>query len=196
MQASFPDAAVQASPPAEHARTYEHSTGELVTAIVTGAEFHMSLVALAMRMLKAGTPGAQAILLLRGLMNGVPRDLRDTKAGARAPGRWQARYDAIPGMVGSAELKLIQDCFAVAATAAAPTSWGYGAITGPARAAVIRIVTSAMVRQGLHPEMVVDVAQAVNEKCCQPPLDASAVFEIFEHMVRDARVAAAGRRNE
>ena len=77
-------------------------TAELVAAILTGADYHAPITALAMRFLKGGTPDAQVVLILRGIMHGVPKAIRDTKDGIVQADRWQARYDDIPRAVSTA----------------------------------------------------------------------------------------------
>ncbi|MBX9752198.1 MAG: hypothetical protein K5Q68_21600 [Roseococcus sp.] len=62
-------------------------TAELITAILTGTDYHAPIAALAMRFLKAGMPDAQAVLVLRGHMEAVPRELRDLKDGTIQTGR-------------------------------------------------------------------------------------------------------------
>ncbi|WP_237214207.1 DUF3987 domain-containing protein [Falsiroseomonas oryziterrae] len=81
-------------------------TCELIRAILAAEDYHAPLAALAMRLLKGGTPDAQAVELLRGLMLAVPERERDVKDGAPSPGRWQARFDGIPRAVSSARAKL------------------------------------------------------------------------------------------
>jgi hypothetical protein len=81
-------------------------TAQLIAAILTGADYHAPITALAMRYLKGGMPDAQAVLTLRGIMQGVPEALRDTKDGIIRTGRWQARYDNIPRAVCTARLEI------------------------------------------------------------------------------------------
>jgi hypothetical protein len=81
-------------------------TAELIAAILTGADYHAPIAALAMRYLKGGMPDAQAVLTLRGIMQGVPEALRDNKDGIIQKGRWQARYDDIPRAVSTARLEI------------------------------------------------------------------------------------------
>ncbi len=84
-------------------------TAELIAAILTGADYHAPIAALAMRYLKGGMSDAQAVLTLRGIMQGVPEALRDTKDGVIQKGRWQARYDDIPRAVSTARLEIDTD---------------------------------------------------------------------------------------
>ena len=84
----------------------ERDTAELVRQVLTGDDYHAPLVTLAMRFLKGGMADAQAVLTLRGIMQAVPVEQRDTKEGGRQPGRWQARYDDIPRAVRTARGKL------------------------------------------------------------------------------------------
>jgi hypothetical protein len=81
-------------------------TAQLVTAVVTGDDFHAPIVALAMRFQRAGMPEHQSRLVLQGLMRAVPADRRESKDGAHQPGRWQARYDDIGRAVSTARDKL------------------------------------------------------------------------------------------
>ena len=84
----------------------ERETAELVRQVLAGEDYHTPLAALAMRLLKGGTPDGQAVLLLRGFMQAVPEDRRDLKEGGMQPGRWQVRYDDIPRAVSTARAKL------------------------------------------------------------------------------------------
>jgi hypothetical protein len=77
-------------------------TTELVTAILTGADYHAPITALAMRMLKGGMPDGQAVMFLRGFMNSVPKEIRDIKDGVTHPFRWLSRYNDIPRAVTTA----------------------------------------------------------------------------------------------
>ncbi|MBR0658705.1 DUF3987 domain-containing protein [Neoroseomonas oryzicola] len=81
-------------------------TAELIRAIVTGTDYHAPITALAMRYLKGGMLDAQAVLTLRGLMEGVPPEVRDTKDDVAHPGRWQSRYDDIPRAVRTARAEI------------------------------------------------------------------------------------------
>lgn len=81
-------------------------TAELIAAILTGADYHAPIAALAMRFLKGGMPDPQAVLVLRGHMEAVPENLRDIKDGDVQPGRWQSRYDDIPRAVSTARIKM------------------------------------------------------------------------------------------
>lgn len=81
-------------------------TTELITAIVTGADYHAPIAALAMRFLKGGMPDAQVVLVLRGHMEAVPVEKRDLKDGVVHPNRWESRYQDIPRAVSTARMKL------------------------------------------------------------------------------------------
>lgn len=81
-------------------------TAELVRAVMAAEDYHAPLAALAMRLLKSGTPDAQATLLLQGIMLAVPQAQRDMKDGVEQPGRWQSRFDDIPRAVSTARAKL------------------------------------------------------------------------------------------
>lgn len=81
-------------------------TAELVRAVLAAEDYHAPLAALAMRLLAGGTPDAQAVMLLRGIMLAVPVAERDLKDGKPEPGRWQARFDDIPRAVSTARAKL------------------------------------------------------------------------------------------
>lgn len=81
-------------------------TANLVTAILTGADYHAPATALAMRYLKGGMPDAQIVLTLRGIFQAVPAATRDLKDGVTHEGRWQARYDDIPRTVQTARAKI------------------------------------------------------------------------------------------
>lgn len=87
----------------------DRTTAELIREIMTGGDYHAPITALAMRYLKGGMADAQAILTLRGVMNAVPKDLRDMKGKTKEPGRWRARYGDIPRAVRTAREKLDQD---------------------------------------------------------------------------------------
>ena len=81
-------------------------TSVLIQQILTAADYHAPLVALAMRYLKGGMTPAQVVLTLRGLLLAVPEAQRDIKDGSTLPGRWQARYDDTPRAVSTACRKL------------------------------------------------------------------------------------------
>jgi hypothetical protein len=70
---------------------------ELVRAIVTGDNFHDSLVALAARLIGRHVPPDSAREILLGLMLSHPENARD--------GRWKARVAGIPSIVTSAAAK-------------------------------------------------------------------------------------------
>jgi hypothetical protein len=109
-----------ALPAAEPTRTAIHAAGVpvqseigeardtsvLIQQILTAADYHAPLVALAMRYLKGGMAPAQVVLTLRGLLLAVPEAQRDIKDGHAVPGRWQARYDDAPRAVTTARRKL------------------------------------------------------------------------------------------
>lgn len=81
----------------------EHKkTSALIAEILSGANYHAPLVALAMRYILAGAVPGQVVETLRGIMLAVPLDVRDLKGGVAQPGRWQARYTDIPRLVSSA----------------------------------------------------------------------------------------------
>ncbi|MBL6082378.1 DUF3987 domain-containing protein [Belnapia sp. T18] len=82
------------------------TTAELITAILTSAEYHRPIAVLAMRSLAHGVPDADAEEWLRGMMLAVPQEIRDGTDGAAKPGRWQARFDDIPRAVRTARDKL------------------------------------------------------------------------------------------
>jgi hypothetical protein len=71
-------------------------TGEAVRNILTGAEFHTSLIRLAARYVGQGTKGAAVVDLLTGLMN------NSQEAGSE---RWHDRMQELPRVVDSAILK-------------------------------------------------------------------------------------------
>jgi hypothetical protein len=87
----------------------ERETAELITAILTAADYHAPLTALSMRMLKGGMTDPVAVLWLRGIMLAVDHADRDMKDGAIQPGRWQARFDDIPRAVRTARMKIDSD---------------------------------------------------------------------------------------
>jgi len=71
------------------------SHAELVRRLLAGESYHDALTALAWRFIGAGMPGGQAVEHLRALMlTATPHDER-----------WQARFDEIPRLVSSAEVK-------------------------------------------------------------------------------------------
>lgn len=75
---------------------------EAIEALVSGTNYHQSLRDLAWRFAYDRIPQERIVGLLQGLMDAVPTKVRDMKGGAVHPGRWQARYDAIPALVQSA----------------------------------------------------------------------------------------------
>ena len=81
-------------------------TNELIAAILTGADYHAPIAALAMRYLKGGMADPQVVLTLRGIMEGVPQAVRDTKDDVIHINRWQARYEDIPRAVSTARAKI------------------------------------------------------------------------------------------
>jgi hypothetical protein len=81
-------------------------TAELVRAVLAAEDYHTPLAALAMRFLKGGMPDAQAVTVLRGLMQAVPEAKRDLKDGTALPGRWLLRYDDIPRAISTARAKI------------------------------------------------------------------------------------------
>ena len=70
---------------------------ELVADIVTGRKFHKPLVSLSARLIGSNMHDGTAVKLLRALMLAT--------AAERDGSRWQARYDAIPGIVKTAREK-------------------------------------------------------------------------------------------
>jgi hypothetical protein len=74
------------------------SDAALIGALLRGENYHAALVALAFRNISRGLTVEETIAVLRAYMNAVPEALRD---GGEA-GRWQARYDDIERIVGSA----------------------------------------------------------------------------------------------
>lgn len=84
----------------------QRNSAELITAILTGADYHAPITALSMRYLKGGMADAQVVLTLRGLMDSVPEAMRDIKDGVHHPLRWQARYDDIPRAVSTARAEI------------------------------------------------------------------------------------------
>ncbi len=93
-------------PDAADAAGESRDTAELVTAVLSASDYHAPVTALAMRFAKAGVPEGQAVLLLRGIMQAVPEDIRDIKDTSQQPGRWQSRFDDIPRAVSTARAKL------------------------------------------------------------------------------------------
>jgi KaiC/GvpD/RAD55 family RecA-like ATPase len=79
-------------------------TNLIIKEIITGENYHQSLVTLAMRLLKSGVNDGQAVLIMRGVMEGA-RDLQ-LDAGKWDEPRWQARNDTISKAVSSARNKL------------------------------------------------------------------------------------------
>ena len=80
------------------------NTDLIVQQVITGENYHQSLVTLAMRYLKGGMPDGQAILVLRGHMEASKIFMKDRDGWNNQ--RWQARYDTIPHVVNSARNKL------------------------------------------------------------------------------------------
>lgn len=95
-------AASDAPPPGQGE---ERDTSELVRVVLTGGEYHAPVVALAARFLRGGMADAQAVLVLRGIMQAIPPAKRDIKDGVEQPGRWQSRYDDVPRAVSTARAK-------------------------------------------------------------------------------------------
>jgi hypothetical protein len=91
----------------------DRETSELVRALLTGADYHSTLLALAMRYLKRGMPADQVSLTLRGMMEAIPPERRD----GDQPGRWQARYADIGRTIRTGQAKLAEQ---LAATDAWP----------------------------------------------------------------------------
>jgi AAA domain len=81
----------------------DRETAELVRALITGEDFHSTLLALAMRYLERGMAAGHVTLTLRGLMQAVPVENRGAEK------RWQARYDDIPRTVRQGQEKLGQE---------------------------------------------------------------------------------------
>ena len=77
------------------------ATDELVRQITSGQSYHAPLVALAARYATDGMAAGRIVRSLRGLLKAVLADQRD----GGTPGRWQARYDAVPAIVQSAIAK-------------------------------------------------------------------------------------------
>lgn len=90
----------------EETRGESRETAALVAAVLSGADFHAPITALAMRYLKGGMTDAQVVLTLRGIMEAVPEPRRDLKGSVRLPGRWQSRFDDIPRAVSTARAKI------------------------------------------------------------------------------------------
>ena len=82
----------------------DRETSELVRALMTGADYHSTLLALSMRFLKRGMPADQVGLTLRGLMEAIPVERRD----GDQPGRWQARYADIGRTIRQGQAKLAE----------------------------------------------------------------------------------------
>ncbi len=99
---SAADAAPTAPPPGEGE---ERDTSALVCAVLSGGELHAPLVALAMRFVRGGMADAQAVLVLRGILQAIPPAERDMKDGVEQQGRWQSRYDDVPRAVATARAK-------------------------------------------------------------------------------------------
>ena len=79
-------------------------TALIVRQIITGDNYHQSVVTLSMRFLKGGMNDGQAVLVIRGLLAGSKDLLNDQ--GDWDETRWQARYDYIPTAVSTARAKL------------------------------------------------------------------------------------------
>jgi hypothetical protein len=82
----------------------DRETSELVRALMTGADYHATLLALSMRYLKRGMPADEVGLTLRGLMEAIPPERRD----GDQPGRWQARYADIGRTIRQGQAKLAE----------------------------------------------------------------------------------------
>ncbi len=79
-------------------------TDLIVRQMVTGDNYHQSVVTMSMRFLKGGMNDGQAVLVIRGLLD-ASRDLLNNQDDWDEA-RWQARYDYIPTAVSSARAKL------------------------------------------------------------------------------------------
>jgi hypothetical protein len=79
-------------------------TALIVRQIITGDNYHQSIVTLSMRFLKGGMNDGQAVLVIRGLLVGSKDLLNDQ--GDWDEARWQVRYDYIPTAVSTARAKL------------------------------------------------------------------------------------------
>lgn len=90
----------------EETRGESRETAALVAAVLSGADYHAPITALAMRYLKGGMADAQVVLTLRGIMEAVPEPRRDLKGSVHLPGRWQSRFDDIPRAVSTAREKI------------------------------------------------------------------------------------------
>ena len=86
----------------------DRETSELVRALLTGADYHSTLLALAMRYLKRGMAADQVGLTLRGIMEAIPLEHRD----GDQPGRWQARYADIGRTIRTGQSKLAEQATA------------------------------------------------------------------------------------
>ncbi len=100
----------------------ERDTATLISAVLSGEEYHAPLVALAMRFLRGGMADGQAVLVLRGVLLAIPEPARDMKDGAAQPGRWQSRYDDVPRAVSTARAKIGQPAGQPAASPK-PNTW-------------------------------------------------------------------------
>lgn len=94
------------APPEQPGDGESRSTEELIAVILSGADYHAPIAALAMRYLKGGMSDAQVVLTLRGTMKTVPETIRDIKDGVSHPLRWLSRYNDIPRAVSTARAEL------------------------------------------------------------------------------------------
>jgi hypothetical protein len=90
--------------PSEYLGGDTRTTDKIVHQLITGENYHQSLVTLAMRYLKGGVQDGQAVLVLRGHMTASMEFLKETADWDEA--RWQARYDYIPTAVSTARDKI------------------------------------------------------------------------------------------
>jgi len=91
---------------AENGTGESRDTAALIAEIISGHDYHATLVALAMRYMLGGMSDAQIILTLRGIMESVPVNIRDLKDSSVQTGRWRSRFNDIPRAISTAREKI------------------------------------------------------------------------------------------
>jgi hypothetical protein len=135
---------------------------ELISGIVTGADYHGSEIKLASKMLAAGMSAGAAVNMLRGIFASStgPRDAR-----------WQARYDDIPRSVTTAQEKCGTPGAPIPAspTASEPLrDLVRNDVTGGKRA--VTRLAGHLLRRYVDPHVALELLMTWNVARCSPPL--------------------------